>query len=304
MRPPWVKISQCAGARLLGVDRHHDALAAEFSRRLADDFAVGDGGGHDRDFVGAGEKQRADVVERAHAAADRERHEAGFRRALDDIEDDRAVLVARGDVEKAQFVGAGRVIGDRALDRIAGIAQIDEMHALDDAAVLDVEAGNDAAFKHRRRSRRRRFLSCQSFRLSNQRQRLRRVEPPIVERPPGDRAFELGAVRHQQTLDIGERGETAGGDHRNAQSIGERQGRLDVEALEHAVAGNVGIDDRGDARILESFAEFGGGDFRACRPALDRDLAVRARRSRPRCGRDKAAPRAGREPDRGPPPFR
>ena len=31
--------------------------------------------------------------------------------------------MAGGDVEKAKFVGAGRVIDDRLLDRIAGIAQ-------------------------------------------------------------------------------------------------------------------------------------------------------------------------------------
>ena len=67
---------------------------------------------------------------------------------LHDVEQDAAVLVARGDVEKAQFVGAGLVIGDGAFDRIAGVAQVDEIDALDDAAVLDVETGNDAGFEH------------------------------------------------------------------------------------------------------------------------------------------------------------
>ena len=43
------------------------------------------------------------------------------------VEDDAAVLVARGDVEEAQLVGAGRVIGDGGRDRIAGIAQVDEV---------------------------------------------------------------------------------------------------------------------------------------------------------------------------------
>ena len=56
--------------------------------------------------------------------------------------------MGRGDVEKAQFVGAGGVIGDRGLDRIAGIAQIDEVDALDHPAVLDVETGNHADLEH------------------------------------------------------------------------------------------------------------------------------------------------------------
>ena len=86
---------------------------------------------------------------RAHAAADRQRHEAGFRGAAHHVEHGAAVFVAGGDVEEAELVGAGGVIGDRRFDRIAGIAQIDEVDALDDAAVLDVEAGNDADLEHR-----------------------------------------------------------------------------------------------------------------------------------------------------------
>ena len=106
------------------------------------------GGGVDRHLVGAGQQQLADVLDGAHAAADGERHEAGLRGAAHHVEDGVAVLVAGGDVEEGELVGAGRVIGDRRLDRIAGVAQIDELDALDDAAVLDVEAGDDADLEH------------------------------------------------------------------------------------------------------------------------------------------------------------
>ena len=63
--------------------------------------------------------------------------------------------MARGDVEKAELVRPGLVIGGGRLDRIARITQIDEVHALDDPAVLDVEARNYTDFKQddfRRRS--------------------------------------------------------------------------------------------------------------------------------------------------------
>ena len=90
----------------------------------------------------------ADVLNGAHAAADGERHETGLGRAPDHVEQDAARLVARGDVEEAQLVRARGVIGLRGLDRIAGVAQIDEAHALDDAPVLDVEAGDEADFEH------------------------------------------------------------------------------------------------------------------------------------------------------------
>ena len=119
-----------------------------FSAASRDEIAVAHGGGHDRDLVGAGEQQRADVVQRAHAAAHRQRHEADIRRAPHDVEQDGALLMARGDVEEAELVRARRVIEHRLLDRIARIAQIDEIDALDDAPVLHVEAGNDADFQH------------------------------------------------------------------------------------------------------------------------------------------------------------
>ena len=152
-RPPWVKISQRGGAPG-GVATCLASIATtthwlpNFSAAARTKRAVGDGGRIDRGLVGAGEQQVADVVERAHAAADRQRHEADFGGAAHDVDQRAAVLVAGGDVEEAQFVGAGLVVGDGAFDRIAGVAQVDEIDALDDAAVLDVEAGDDAGLKH------------------------------------------------------------------------------------------------------------------------------------------------------------
>ena len=84
----------------------------------------------------------------AHAAADGQRHEAALGGALNDVEDVVAVLVARRDVEEAQFVGAGGIVGCCGLDRIARVDEVDEVDAFDDAAILYVEAGNDAGFQH------------------------------------------------------------------------------------------------------------------------------------------------------------
>ena len=132
----------------LGVDRHDDALGAEFLRRRAHEVALLHRRGVDRHLVGAGLEQLAHVVELAHPAADGERHEAALGGALDHVEDGVAVLMARRDVEEAKLVGAGLVIGGCRLDGIAGVAQIDEVDALDDAAVLHIEAGNDADLQH------------------------------------------------------------------------------------------------------------------------------------------------------------
>src|SRR5258707_11846956 len=85
----------------LGVDRDHDALLAEFFGTFLDEFAPADCGAVDRDLVGAGTQQGLDVVDGTHAAADRQRHEAGFRGSPDYVQHDAAILVSSGNVEKA-----------------------------------------------------------------------------------------------------------------------------------------------------------------------------------------------------------
>ena len=57
----------------------------------------------------------------------------------------RGPMVARGgDVQDDQFVGALLVVASRQSGWIAGVAQIDEVHALDDALAVSVETRNDA----------------------------------------------------------------------------------------------------------------------------------------------------------------
>ena len=92
----------------------------------------------------------ANVVEVADAAPDGQRHEDHLRRALNHVEHDRPLFVAGGDVEKDQFVRPLRLITRRHLDRIAGIAEIEEIDPLDDASSMDVQARDDPFRKHGR----------------------------------------------------------------------------------------------------------------------------------------------------------
>ena len=84
--------------------------------------------------------------------------------------------------------------------------------------------------------------------------------------------------------------------------IGQRDGGIEIEAFQEAVAGNVGEDDRGDARILEPLRDFQRAELGGLGPAFDRDLAVacveadrdaagKFFRRRPAQARDRALPR-------------
>ena len=48
------------------------------------------------------------------------------------------------DVEKDQFICALSIVEGRTLHWVSGIAQVQEMGAFDDAAVLDIETGNNS----------------------------------------------------------------------------------------------------------------------------------------------------------------
>jgi hypothetical protein len=138
---------------LLGVDRHDNRLRAELFRRAGDDHAVRHGGRIDGHLVGAGQHQGADIFHGPNTATDRHRHEAGFGRAGHDIENGAAIFMRRRDVEEAELVGASRVIGLCCLYGIAGVDQVDELHALDDTSVMHVQAGNDPGLQHQAVSR-------------------------------------------------------------------------------------------------------------------------------------------------------
>ena len=88
-----------------------------------------DGGRVQADLLGPGLDESGGVVERADAAADGEGHEDLLGDAAHHVEHDRPTLVAGGDVEEDQLVGALLLVAARNLDRVAGVAQPDEVRS-------------------------------------------------------------------------------------------------------------------------------------------------------------------------------
>ena len=72
------------------------------------------------------------------------------RRAPHDIHHRVAIVRGCGDVQEHQFVRLLRVVSDGGLHRISGIDQVHKIDALDDAAIGDVQAGDDSFREHRR----------------------------------------------------------------------------------------------------------------------------------------------------------
>jgi hypothetical protein len=131
-----------------GVDRDHDALGAEDPRELGDQLGPLERRRVDRDLVGARVQHGLRVLDRADPSADRERDEDVVGRAAGELDDRVAALVRGGDVEEDQLVGTLRVVALGELHRVAGVTDVDEVRALDDATVVDVQTGNDPLQDH------------------------------------------------------------------------------------------------------------------------------------------------------------
>lgn len=67
-----------------------------------------------------------------------------FGHFLDDVQDGVAVVGGGGDVEEGDFVRALVVVTFGHGDGVARIAQAEEVHAFDHAAVFHVQTGDDA----------------------------------------------------------------------------------------------------------------------------------------------------------------
>ena len=73
---------------------------------------------------------------------------SSLRGAAHSVEQSLAAFVRGCDVEQNDFVGAFARVACGELGGIAGVDEIDELHALDDAAGVDVETGDDAFGQH------------------------------------------------------------------------------------------------------------------------------------------------------------
>ena len=134
---------------LLGVDRHDDALIAEFFRGFAARSSRRATAAVLIDTLSAPDGSSARIsstVRTPPPTVSGMKQASAVRRTTSSMMPRFSWLAVMS--RKRQFVGAGLVVGDRRFDRIAGVAQIDEIDALDDTAVLDVEAGNDADLEH------------------------------------------------------------------------------------------------------------------------------------------------------------
>jgi hypothetical protein len=150
VRPPATNTSQPSSTvRALAsiASTTHWAPKTSASSSISSGRATG--GRVHADLVGARVEHGLRVGHGADPSADRERDEDVVRGAPGQLDHGVAVLVRGRDVQEDQLVGALGVVALRELDRVARVAQVDEVRALDDPTGVDVQARDDALEVHR-----------------------------------------------------------------------------------------------------------------------------------------------------------
>jgi hypothetical protein len=131
------------------VNSHDDALTAKYFCGVANKLRPVHGSRIDRDFVSSGVQEFADIFDLVDSSADSKRHKNLFCSARDDIQDDLALFVGSGDIQKTEFVGALAVVPAGNFNRIARILEIKEFDAFDHAPGSNVEARYNSLRQHR-----------------------------------------------------------------------------------------------------------------------------------------------------------
>src|ERR1022692_1123857 len=102
----------------------------------------------DGDLVGASVEYSRGIGKLADSSADRKRNKQTACRAGDDIEHGVAPIAGSRDIEQNDLVRAIARMGGGTFRRIPGVAQVHELYAFYDAAVVHIETGDDALGQH------------------------------------------------------------------------------------------------------------------------------------------------------------
>ena len=122
----------------------HNALGTKSLSRLANKIRIKNSCRVNADLVCAGIQQAADISNSSNTTANREWNEHLRRDLLNGSISCIALLVTGRDIEKGDFISTCVVVTTSDLDRITRVANAYEVHAFDNAPLIDIEAGNNA----------------------------------------------------------------------------------------------------------------------------------------------------------------
>jgi hypothetical protein len=122
--------------------RDHNTLRAKSFGGLRDELRARYRGCVDPDLVSTCAQQSINIVDGTHTPANGQRDEYFLGRSPHNIQGCFTIAAAGCDVEEYEFIGSLQVVRASELDRVACIAQINEIDTFDNAPSIHIEAGN------------------------------------------------------------------------------------------------------------------------------------------------------------------
>jgi hypothetical protein len=129
----------------LYVHRNNNALRTKPRRRSLDKIGIMNGGCIDTHFISAGIEQRPNITQGAYTAANSERNEDLSSNSLNSLYRGVSLLVTRSNIEKSYLIGTLLVVAPSNFNRVTSIPNAYEINTLNNPALINIEAGNNAA---------------------------------------------------------------------------------------------------------------------------------------------------------------
>ena len=133
----------------LRVDVYDRRTGPETPGRLLHNLRIENRRGVDADLLRPRLDQLRHILDRPDASADRKWHKTLLGHLPDHLIRDVPRLMAGGDVQEHQLVRARFVVLPRDLYRIARVAEVNKVDALDDSALVHIQARDNAVGEHR-----------------------------------------------------------------------------------------------------------------------------------------------------------
>ena len=130
------------------VDRHYNALTAEFIRRIADQLRRIDRRRVNGNLICPFAKKRPKIIDRADSSTDSKWNENTFCHFSDHIDYRFPLIGRRRNIKKYKFIRSCRVICLRDLHRVSGIFQTYKVDSFYDPSVFYIQTGNNSLCKH------------------------------------------------------------------------------------------------------------------------------------------------------------
>ena len=125
------------------VDGGCNGVDPEFFNQFRNQIGLSERGRGNRNAIGSGVENGGGCFDVANSAANGKRNRRCRSNLFNNVQHGRAIFYRGGNIQQSQLIRSGGAVRLGAFDRVAGVDDVNKMHALDNATVSHVQARHD-----------------------------------------------------------------------------------------------------------------------------------------------------------------